>query len=382
MADFSNINDEVANARVTYDGRTYNSLGDAIRAQIMYLKSDVDSARSVINTAYASISRVEASVSSLQNSQQNFRSYTTSNISKLQQLFMDQEETDREHDRRINDLTAKLNTMLADLDTISANEASATTLLRTITTLRASIVENATHIQDNALNIARNRYDIDMNYMKIGKLLLDLADAKYDIALINQSLGLALSNVQSEVDTLRLQLDQIPSDTQYMMNDLQNTVAELEDRVEYLEEHGGSGTGTGTGTGGGTSFSNVEMKATNISGWTSTTVANDGVALYSLSWHSLEDGMETGDGEIEILVNNVVKAHVYNVEQGEVTIDIAQYCTPGNNNVQIIVYDVYGSSRTLRARVDKVELSLSSSFDPSPTFEGPITFTYTPVGAV
>lgn len=136
-----------------------------------------------------------------------------------------------------------------------------------------------------------------------------------------------------------------------------------------------------SGTGGGSTGNNATLTVTNASGWLSKTIASGGECPISVTWSSVEDDMPTGNGTMRILVNGVEKT-VMDLPQGAVNVDIAPYLTTGSNIVKATISDVYDNSRTINFSVSVVSISISSTFDASTPYTGPILFTYTPVGSV
>ncbi|MDT4377365.1 hypothetical protein RO787_29065, partial [Blautia coccoides] len=68
--------------------------------------------------------------------------------------------------------------------------------------------------------------------------------------------------------------------------------------------------------------------------------------------------------------------------QGAVTVDIGKYLSTGANMVKVNITDAYGNGRTINYSVSVVDVSVSSTFDASVPYSGPITYTYTPIGNV
>ena len=135
------------------------------------------------------------------------------------------------------------------------------------------------------------------------------------------------------------------------------------------------------GGGGGGSANNAVLTVSNTTGWISKTVAAGGSCPISVSWSSIENDVETGDGALKITVNNQVKATA-NVKQGELNLEIGSYLDVGSNSVKITITDVYGNARTLFFSITAEELTLTSTFDASSAFTGAITYTYIPTGSV
>lgn len=160
------------------------------------------------------------------------------------------------------------------------------------------------------------------------------------------------------------------------INLLSEGIAGMEERIKYLEEHGLPGGGGGGGTGG----NNAVMSMTNTSGWITNTISDNEDCLFTFTWSSVEDGLVTGNGSLDVKVNGVSKLN-RNIAQGEVTLNLKEYLGVGSNTVRITVTDVYGNPKTLALNIAIVSFSLTSTFDDSRTYSNDITFTYTPTGS-
>ena len=163
-----------------------------------------------------------------------------------------------------------------------------------------------------------------------------------------------------------------------------------EDSVLYLASDGeivGEGveivSGGGGGGGGGGDESASVLEVQNTTGWISKTVSYGQSVVLTLTWSSLEDGMSTGNGSLQVLVNNSTK-RTGNIAQGQLNIDVTDYLMAGSNNVRVRISDVYGKSRSIIFSIRVVDLRLSSNFDTSGTFVAGsrINYTYTPTGAL
>ncbi len=164
--------------------------------------------------------------------------------------------------------------------------------------------------------------------------------------------------------------------------------AYLEDGYQFMTSDGvvivgplGPFAGGGGGGGGGGDSNHASLSVTNTSGWLSKTIASGGQCPISLTWSSIEDDMPTGNGTLRITVNGIVRATL-EIQQGEVTVDLARYCGTGSNVCKVQVSDIYGNARTINFSVTVTLLSISSSFDSSTPYTGAISFPYTPLGAV
>lgn len=177
------------------------------------------------------------------------------------------------------------------------------------------------------------------------------------------------------VGELRLKMES-KFDDAYLENGYQYFMADGSVVVGPLGPFAGGG-----GGGGGGDTNHAQLTVTNLTGWLSKTIAASSKCEVKISWSSIEDDMPTGDGTVQIMVNSVVKA-TPQVQQGEVTIDLAKYCSSGANVCKVQVRDVYGNSRTISFSITVTPISISSYFDTSTPFTSSIPFSYIPVGSV
>ena len=138
---------------------------------------------------------------------------------------------------------------------------------------------------------------------------------------------------------------------------------------------------SGTGGSGGAGGNNAVLAVSNTSGWLSKSIAYGKDCLVQITWSSLEDELPTGNGVMKVTVNGIVKA-MLDIPQGAVTADLGPYLSVGSNAVRIQVSDAYENSRTINFNINAIEASMSSTFDSGTSFDGIITFTYVPVGAI
>lgn len=139
--------------------------------------------------------------------------------------------------------------------------------------------------------------------------------------------------------------------------------------------------GGGGGGGGGGDYISAILTITNTTGWLSKTIAENSSCNISFSWSSLENEIPTGDGNIRITVNDIVKT-TYQIPQGDIIVDITPYLTTGMNKVKIRVSDIYDQGKTTTYNITVIALSISSSFDTSIIYDSAFSFPFTPVGAV
>ena len=141
----------------------------------------------------------------------------------------------------------------------------------------------------------------------------------------------------------------------------------------YIEGGGGGG-----GSGGG---STSVVKLTNDNGTANISVSTGGSVVLKFTYTSTDDGVETGNGTCQVVVNGVVKATV-NVKQGSNEIDVSDYISAGTNTIRVKCTDIYGSYKMLMYTVNVVDLSITSTFDDSVTYSGDIQFKYIPYGSI
>ena len=163
-----------------------------------------------------------------------------------------------------------------------------------------------------------------------------------------------------------------------------------EDSVLYLASDGeivGEGveivSGGGGGGGGGGDESASVLEVQNTTGWISKTVSYGQSVVLTLTWSSLEDGMPTGNGSLQVYANNSLK-RTANISQGNLEIDVTSFLAVGSNSIRVRISDIYGKSRNIIFTIRAVELTITSNFDTSGTFTAGTRFdyTYTPNGAV
>lgn len=205
-------------------------------------------------------------------------------------------------------------------------------------------------------------------------------------------------NLAVQAATMASNAENTTAEFQNSLNQLVAAVAALSDKIDSKVDDGYvadgvayflgnnevlfdiTGVGGGGGSGGG-SGNNAILTVTNTSGWNSKTISQDEECIVTFNWSSLENEIPTGNGSLQISVSNNVKATM-NIAQGDVTVDVAPYLNSGTNTVSLKVSDIYGNARTLKMTVDKVVLSLTSSFDATTAYTGAILFTYVPTGNV
>ena len=131
----------------------------------------------------------------------------------------------------------------------------------------------------------------------------------------------------------------------------------------------------GGGSGGGGSDNNAKLTVTNLSGTLPSAIARGSSYVVTLSWSSVEDDLSTGPGTYAIKVNGV-SVESGNVAQGNITKDLKEYLTLGDNTIRFSISDVYGNTKTIIFTVKTVEYILSSKFLYNLAYKGDFTFSY------
>lgn len=199
----------------------------------------------------------------------------------------------------------------------------------------------------------------------------------------------AIRNIENEAAETSNELDEVKGQVTQIQLASGSYAEELEvdsNGLVYLLNNGERIAGpygpfAGSGGGGSGGGNNAELTVKNDTGWLSTTIAEGDSCAVKITWSSVEDGMQTGDGTAKITVNGVAKA-VLNIQQGQVTIDVSKYLAVGTNVVKVNIADVYDNNRTISFSIQSIQISISSSFDATTPYTGAILYAYTPVGNV
>ena len=140
------------------------------------------------------------------------------------------------------------------------------------------------------------------------------------------------------------------------------------------------GMGGGSGGGGG-GVTTVRIKQV---GWpAAATVGNSSnPTKIKINWSSVigEDQQPTGTGTVYLIVNGKQVATYPKQAQGDLEFDISNYIISGDNNVQVKILDMYGTTGTTVGVIEGISLELKSNFNQETAYYGKIDFTYTPIG--
>lgn len=195
-----------------------------------------------------------------------------------------------------------------------------------------------------------------------------------------RQLQITSDDLESRVDTLEGKTSTMEIKLAEMVNG-----GFVENNALWLTHDGevvaGPFEGIGGGGGGGGGGNNAKLEFKNLSGWMTKTVASASDCIVTVEWSSLEDELPTGNGTMQISINNAVKT-LYEVAQGRLEINLKPYLAAGSNTVRLTVTNTYGNARSVGCTVVVVELSIESSFDATAAYEGDINFAYIPTGAI
>jgi hypothetical protein len=200
--------------------------------------------------------------------------------------------------------------------------------------------------------------------------------------------GDPMEMTQNQYDEIMALMNELTGGVAGSIYDLTTVQDESGTNLLYLTRDGkivGEGVvlpkGGGGGGGGGGSSNNALLTLTNTAGWLSKTIAAGADCEISFTWSSVENGLSTGNGVFTLSVDGAVKTS-YEIEQGSHPINVGKYLSTGTNTVSAKITDVYGNSRLISYTIKTVAVSISSYFDGTTAYTGPISFSYIPVGDV
>ena len=249
-------------------------------------------------------------------------------------------------------------------------------------TLTETATTKAEEASQSAEDAATSLNEVNIKADAIAQMQMDADE------IARQALSLA-SNADNEAAEVSVGLTRLKALVTQLQLESSNYAMELDvdsAGLVYLLNNGERIAGpygpfAGNGGGGGGTTSNVTFNIANSTGWLSKTITKDDTCPVSVTWSSEMEGMPTGSGSAKVTINGAVKATM-NVQQGQVTIDLAPYVSTGTNVVRLNISDSYGNNSSINFTITVVALSISSTFDASTPFQGVINFPYTPVGDV
>lgn len=133
--------------------------------------------------------------------------------------------------------------------------------------------------------------------------------------------------------------------------------------------------------GGGSGGTSSSIKLVDNTGNSNITKPKGEKVELSFTVLALEDGASTGNCTCKITVSSIDKATL-SIPQGDNTIEISKYLKSGTNTVVITCSDVYGNSKSLYYSISIIDLSITSTFDDTISYNNDILFKYTAYGAI
>ena len=151
----------------------------------------------------------------------------------------------------------------------------------------------------------------------------------------------------------------------------------------YLVSEGqiiGTGVQVATTGGGGTGTLSYAITMKNLLDSRVITVSEGKKVELRFSYSSVDkEGYDDGPGIGKLIVGNATR-QTFTVVQGQNTLDITSFLASGANTVKVQVENSEGARGSLGYTVTVAAAYLTSQFDASAPFTGPIEFTYVPTG--
>lgn len=178
------------------------------------------------------------------------------------------------------------------------------------------------------------------------------------------------------------------NEVQYLKDNISDLVdidvvdgLKYEDNILYLTSKGQIVSEGVEIVGGGGPTSTTIVKLINNNDSNTFSVANTQPAMINFTFTSTEDGMDTGNCNLQVIVEGIVKTS-QSIQQGPNSIDVSEWLKAGINNVKISCTDIYGNNKSLTYSITVIELTILSTFDDSVVQTGEITYKYTPYGLI
>ena len=239
---------------------------------------------------------------------------------------------------------------------------------------------------DNVSIDADAFHTLAVNDSTISGLSSDMVTAKADIATLKEDAANAdtrMDDIENDIDTIK---SSATAHNEYDMTfDDETHTLKLWENTDPTEEGALPKTAlviTGTGGGGQTSGSNLSI--TRITPDTVTAKSDTESILIRYNFYSaLSDGDTNSiTGTAVWRVGSTTVATENNLSQGDKSFNIRPYLNVGPNTVTLSFTDSEGSVATRRWTITLINFNITSSFDDFQTYDGDVTFRYTPNGAV
>ena len=269
---------------------------------------------------------------------------------------------------RTDEILAAARSMEQSAASVETNARSAAASAQSASESKQSAAQSLTSVQQKAREIAAIKTEADMT---AAQALEKATNAENEVAENQNTLDALKRSDEAMQLVIEGKIDGAYVESGYLY---------LTSNDEIVAGPLGPFSGGGGG-GGGEGGNNAQITVVNAAGWLSKTIASDESVSIVVNWSSVEDDLPTGNGSMKITVNGAVKA-VLEVAQGEARAEVGSYLSVGSNVVKVNVSDVYGNNRTINYSITVVAISISSPFDASIAYTGPISFAYVPNGNV
>lgn len=261
----------------------------------------------------------------------------------------------------------------ANIETLLSNERTQRIIGDESTSNQLSSIEARVNLLSN-LAEGSTTGDAELMDIRVG------ADGMvYDNA--GSAVRIQIRNIDELTQQQQIELSNLTIDVQRKIDD-----AYVEDGFLYMTSEGevvvgplGPFSGTGGGGSGGGSTTNAEMKLTNTAGWISKSISVGEDCEIKFNWYSREDELETGSGNMVILVNSQQKVNM-TIPQGDISYNVGPFLSVGKNTIRVTITDSYGTIRNQIYTINSQQFIIESSFDPNTQYSGPFIFSYTPTG--
>ena len=387
---------EILASLTDYVTKIYAEIADLVDDDILILEK----AFSVENTLSARISAIEKNViadfgtvidGKIEEAKTSLEAIINDSVNSLNENVEDLRSNTNLKTASIQKAIESLKTAL--LAANSALESQLSDLSTEVVTNKQEAIDaiTAAEVKITAVNdrVDETNAELALHAKRIDNLIsLDDGSTTGDAELIDirsgyngvthASAGAAVRAIGEDLEALKNSLpDYIPS----------NAVDGLlyENNQLYLTSNGqtvGDPVEITGGSGGGGSVSTVRV--TNNLPLNSFSIARGNAAWIDFTYTSFENEVSTGDGTVNVTINNkAIEALSGTVLHGVAKrIDVAEYLKTGSNTVKVTCSDQYGSSRSLVYNISVIELRIESYFDATRIFSDTITFRYKVYGQI
>ena len=244
----------------------------------------------------------------------------------------------------------------------------------TVYTIEDTEARVATENNAAAIEELEAKHDQDMLILQESddNLSSDIANIRASHSSDMNIIGGRINDLGDEVDEAKSSVAKAICGLVVIDNSLYGTDMDGNICTEAITGIGGGGGGGGGGT---VNAVNMPPLRNAMGGVSQFRIAQGSHLELTVTWSSTYEDVPTGEGMLFLYVNNILKySHV--VEQGDVTVDVKDYVSPGKNTVRFSISDSYGNSRNIQFIVKSDALTMTSTFDTSRTYSSAFLFPY------